>query len=323
MINERNKQGFDRTSFKWKLRELEEAIYDYKGIWKNGLPICQMEEYMFDDCVPDPNDKVYSKEMKRMVPKKAYGGKKEALVIKRIIYTDDECKRKKAEDMEIKRFYEPKLYRLMQWFDTEKGQERIHSKIYEKKTTMREEQSKAQSKAEEAEKELAKAKKSYYQMRKRKEAFDDGLEQQFHRFKDAEEAEKKFRKEKDLMALCKEKFDKFVAKVDHLRMMVGRKPHEWEEWSENEFKKYVETKVRTNIVMRRRKISNIKGWRRPWDGFEGNDYDEWRTGKGCQWHPKYLDEIPKTASDEDSSFSVGEDPTAESAKVDATKGNKK
>ena len=55
MINERHKMGFDKTGFKWRLRELEEAIMDYKGIWKNGLPICQMEgnttqhkAYLFD-----------------------------------------------------------------------------------------------------------------------------------------------------------------------------------------------------------------------------------------------------------------------------------
>ena len=114
-------------------------------------------------------------------------------------------------------------------------------------------------------------------------------------------------------------YNKFVAKVDHLRAMVARKPHEWEEWSENEFKLYVENKVKNNIIMRRRKISNIKGWRRPWDGFEGNDYNEWRTGKGCQFHPKWMDEIPKTESDEDSSFSVGEDPNEKEGSKENTK----
>lgn len=195
----------------------------------------------------------------------------------------------------------------MQWFDTEKGQERIHSKIYEQKTTMREDQSKVQSKCDEASTALSKGRKTFFQIRKRKEAFDDGLEMQHHRFKSGKEAQEKFDKEKEHMDLLKGKFDKLVSKVDHLRMMVARKPHEWEEWSENEFKKYVENKVRMNVVNRRRKIANIQGWRRPWDGFEGGDYYEWRTGKGCQWHPKYMDEIPGTASDEDSNFSLEEE----------------
>lgn len=148
----------------------------------------------------------------------------------------------------MKRFYEPKLYRLLQWFDTEKGQERIHSKIYEQKTSMREDQSKAQSKADEASTELSKARKSYFQMRKRKEAFDDGLEMQHHRFRNEDDANEKFNKEKDMLDKAKIKFDKLIAKVDYLRLMVNRKPHEWEEWSENEFKNYVETKVRNEVV---------------------------------------------------------------------------
>ena len=308
MINQRKKLGYDKVDFKWKLRELEEAVMDYKGIWKNGLPIAKLVNYKFEDAVPDCDDKIYSKTLKRMVPRKALGGIKHSIVIKRVIYTDDDVKRKQDEDSEIKRFYEPKLYRLLQWFDTDKGQERIHAKIYEQKTTMRENQSKTQSKADQASQELSKTRKSYFQMRKRKEAFDEGMDIQHHRFKDEKEAKTKFDKEKEMMGIAKIKFDKFVAKVDHLRMMVARKPHEWEEWSENEFKTYVETKVRNEVVMRRRKIANIQGWARPWDGFEGKDYEEWRTGKGCQWHPKFLDEIPKTASDEDSSFSVGEDP---------------
>ena len=301
--------GYDKTSFKYKLRQLEEAVLEYRGIWKNGLPIAQFESYEFEDAIPDPNDKVYNAETKRMVAKKILGGRKPALVIKRVLYTDEEVKRKKAEDMEVKRFYEPKLYRLLQWFETEEGQNRIHGKILEQKTTMREDQSKAQSKAEEASEMLAKAKKSYFAVRKRKEAFDDGLEIQFHKFKDADEAREKFSDERELMEQARLKYEKLLAKVDHLRAMVARKPHEWEEWSEDEFKKYVEDKVKRDIVMRRRKIANIQGWRRQWDGFEGTEYEEWRTGKGCQFHPKWMDEIPATASDEDSSFSVGEDPT--------------
>ena len=76
-------------------------------------------------------------------------------------------------------------------------------------------------------------------------------------------------------------------------------------WAEQTFRDYVVGKVRDEIVLRRRKIANIKGWRRPWDGKEGADYEAWRTGKGSQWHPKFLDEIPDLPSDEDSSFTCG------------------
>ena len=31
MINERNKLGYDKVGFKWKLRQVEEAVANYKG----------------------------------------------------------------------------------------------------------------------------------------------------------------------------------------------------------------------------------------------------------------------------------------------------
>ncbi len=97
-----------------------------------------------------------------------------------------------------------------------------------------------------------------------------------------------------------------VKKVDHLRGLVNRTEHEWLDWAKGELMTEVEDKVKKGIVLRRRKIANIKGWRRPWDGREGKDYDDWRTGPGCQWHPKFLDDIPKTESDEESGFSLAD-----------------
>ena len=78
-------------------------LESFSGIWKNGLPIAQFEEYNFEDAVPDVDDKIYDRALKRMVPRKFAGGLKPSVVIKRVIYTDDEVKRKQAEDLEVKR----------------------------------------------------------------------------------------------------------------------------------------------------------------------------------------------------------------------------
>ena len=182
MIAERKKLGYDRTGFKWKRRHVEEAVKEYKGIWNNGLPVVQSEEFEFVDCVPDPDNKVYDKQKKRMVPKVAEGGTHNAVVIKRVIFTDDEVNRKKAEDAEIKRFSDPKLYRLGLWFGTAKGKEQVQARIYEKRTNLREEQAKAQEKAEEKSELLSKARKVFFALKKRKEAFDEGKSIEFHQF---------------------------------------------------------------------------------------------------------------------------------------------
>jgi hypothetical protein len=57
----------------------------FLGIWKNGLPIAKLEEFLFEDAIPDHNDKIYSKSLKRMVPRKAIGGRKTAVIIKRVM----------------------------------------------------------------------------------------------------------------------------------------------------------------------------------------------------------------------------------------------
>jgi hypothetical protein len=305
MIAERKKLGYDRTGFKWKRRHVEEAIREYKGIWRNGLPVVQFEEHDFEDCVPDPDNKLYDKHEKRMVPKVAQGGRCKAVVLKRVVFTDDEVNRKKAEDAEIKRFSDPKLYRLGLWFDSVAGKEKVQARIYEKRTNLREEQAKAQEKAEELAELLSKARKSFFAVKKRKEAFEEGKGMEFHQFASPAECQEKYAEEQELEAQAKQNYADSVKKMDFVRAMVKRKEHEWVEWSEQTFRDYVVGKVRDEMVTRRRKIANVKGWRRPWDGREGGDFEAWRTGKGCQWHPKFLDEIAELPSDEDSSFTCG------------------
>ena len=305
MIAERKKLGYDQTGFKWKQHHVEEAMKEYKGIWRNNLPVVQFEDIEFEDCVPDPDNKIYDKKAKRMVAKVASGGKKRAAVIKRVLFTDDEVNRKKAEDATIKRFSDPKVYRLGLWFETDEGKEKVQARIYEKRTNLREEQAKAQERAEELAELLAKARKSFFAVKKRKEAYEDGKDIKFHRFASPAECQETYAQEQDAEQEAKQRYDDAVKKLDFTRKMVKRKEHEWVEWSEQTFRDYVVGKVRDEIMLRNRKIANIKGWRRPWDGKEGADYESWRTGKGCQWHPKFLDEIKDLPSDEDSSFTCG------------------
>ena len=143
-------------------------------------------------------------------------------------------------------------------------------------------------------------------MKKRKEAFDDGKDIQFHRFKSANECAKLYDRDGEALQDAKRHYAAAVKKMEHLRGLVNRTEHEWLDWARGELMTEVEDKVKKNIMLRRRKIANIKGWRRPWDGREGKDYEDWRTGPGSQWHPKFLDDIPKTESDEESGFSLAD-----------------
>ncbi len=150
MVQERHKLGYDRRGFDWTRKNVEEAAKRYKGIWRSGNPEVCFEEYRFEDCVADASNMEFDRLAGRMVPVVSPGGVKRALVIKRVLFSDEEVKRKLAEDREIRRFADPKLYRLCQWFRAKRGSEKLHAMAYEKKGNLREDQSKAQQKAEES-----------------------------------------------------------------------------------------------------------------------------------------------------------------------------
>ena len=228
--------------------------------------------------------------------------RRKAFVIQKFMYTDEEAARKADEDKGIERRHNLKLSRFYEYTLTPYGKKRMAKNNRLQRGGVSDTIGKEQDELGRRQETLRKARETLKAINERKEKFQAGQEFKFHNFRseeameDAVDAAERV-EEKAIRAINKQK-----EVIKSKRKLFKRNKKQWEEVVMKSFTDMIHKQVQEKVYLRHRRRARHKGFRRLWDGRNGEDYLAWLTANG----PVH-DEKSYSSPEDSSGFDIGVD----------------
>eukprot|EP00944_MAST-04C_sp_MAST-4C-sp1_P004476 g4476.t1 len=200
----------------------------------------------------------------------------EAAVIQKVIVTDEEAARKREEDYEIKMYGKLVERKTEQSFSGKTGLKLIRTKVKELKEQTKEDLRSCKDEFKAANNKNKKAENDLMNIQKRKEVYDEKpASVELHGFTSLRQAQQAVAKAQKAQVDAEEELRAVEDKETKLKQ---RKKLSSKKWREEAMIAIVEEKrdeERRRIVQDHRIEAMKMGWRRPWDGENGEDFIRW------------------------------------------------
>eukprot|EP00752_Nemacystus_decipiens_P011950 g10596.t1 len=261
-----------KSVFEYSRKALRKALVTLRSAYG---PIAAFEDITFEFC--ECVDTKTGEELRHPKGDCVVPG----MVVVKIIYTAEEARRRKEEDKEVREAFRKTNKQVRDWLKTKQGAARVTEEIKKRKAVQSFRIGIIDASIAEL-KGLAALKQELLAFAKQRQMqFEDGEPFHFHSLATTEEAVALVEAaEKEVTDIHDQKVALELEKTQLKEMLRERVQDVAEKVENNLVDKYCYEEY-TNVFNRNRTRALKEGWRRPWDGMDGEDFGKWAKGVNC------------------------------------------
>jgi len=252
------------TVFDYKPDMLRKAVQDFEG------PYGMVGE--IEDAVTFEEDEYFDAFGKHRA---TFPAVLPALVVTRIVYTGSEARRRQEEDEELWVAFKDMERDLADWVSSRTGQKRLSQATKFRHREVATAVTEGETKKREATAELARAEQEVLDVAERRQDFEDGKPFFDHRIGSLEQAIELGNAADEAVKIKKAELNELIAQVEenHRKLQMNKKQKVY--WCTKDLKRKYGHVVWKELVEQKRQEAREQGWRRPWDGVDGEAYEAW------------------------------------------------
>ncbi|CAM9220260.1 unnamed protein product [Ectocarpus sp. 4 AP-2014] len=261
-----------RTVFEYSQKALRKALLTLRSAYG---PIATFEDLTFEFCEcidPNTGEEIRHPKGECVVP---------GLVVVKIIYTAQEALRRKEEEKEVFKAFKKTDTQVRKWIKTKQGSTRVTDEVKKRKAVQSFrvgiiDASIAQLQG------LATLKQELLVFaQQRKTQFENGEPFHFHSLANTEEATALVENAEKEVNDKRDEIEALELEKTHLKVKLKeRVPEIATQVEDSLVDKYCYVEY-TKIFNRNRTRALKEGWRRPWDGMDGEDFGKWAKERNC------------------------------------------
>jgi hypothetical protein len=201
---------------------------------------------------------------------------KNAAVVKKLIYSDEEAERRAKEEKEIDRRGEEYFQKSLEWLQTTKEGKKRWEK--EMKRSLRDSKRGVKTTTDalkDANKALREAHEEVKSLHERQKAFENGKPKALHQFNTSEEAAEAVLEGEEALEASKEEVKNMERKLEEAKKFKSFTIKQHEQRLRDIVKDKELIRAIAEITQEGRLYARRKKKRRPWDGKLGRDYKKW------------------------------------------------
>ncbi|CAM9250870.1 unnamed protein product [Scytosiphon promiscuus] len=266
------KKTLPRSVFEYSQKALRKALVTLRSAYG---PIAIFEDINFEfcECVDaDTGEEIRHPKGQCLVP---------GMVIVKIIYTQEEASRRKEEDKEVFEAFEKTNKQLRGWLKTKQGMGRVMEEIKKRKAIHSCRISMIDMSVATLKGVAVLKQELLVFAQQRKRQFEDGEPFHFHSLNSIEEASALVEAaEKEVTDIRDQTIALEQEKGQLKEKLKERVPDVAAHVEDSLVDKYCHAEY-TAVLKRNRTMALKQGWRRPWDGMDGEDFRKWAKKMKC------------------------------------------
>ncbi|CAM9406930.1 unnamed protein product [Ectocarpus sp. 6 AP-2014] len=259
-------KSLPRTVFEYSHKALRKALLTLRSAYG---PIATFEDLTFEFCEcidPDTGEEIRHPKGECIVP---------GLVVVKIIYTAQEALRRKEEEKEVFEAFKKTDTQVRKWIKTKQGTTRVTDEVKKRKAVQSFRVGIINASIAQLQGLATLKQELLVFAQQRKMQFEDGEPFHFHSLANTEEATALVENAEKEVNDKRDEIEALELEKTHLKVKLKeRVPEIATQVEDSLVDKYCYVEY-TEIFNRNRTRALKEGWRRPWDGMDGEDFGKW------------------------------------------------
>ncbi|CAB1109198.1 unnamed protein product [Ectocarpus sp. CCAP 1310/34] len=261
-----------RTVFEYSHKALRKALLTLRSAYG---PIATFEDLTFEFCEcidPNTGEEIRHPKGECVVP---------GLVVVKIIYTAQEALRRKEEEKEVFEAFKKTDTQVRKWIKTKQGSTRVTDEVKKRKAVQSFRVGIIDASIAQLQGLVTLKQELLVFAQQRKTQFDNGEPFHFHSLANTEEATALVENAEKEVNDKRDEIEALELERTHLKVKLKeRVPEIAAQLEDSLVDKYCYVEY-TEILNRNRTRALKEGWRRPWDGMDGEDFGKWAKERNC------------------------------------------